>query len=194
MKTRRDIFALLNDEEGIAAIEFAFCVTILLVLFLGSVELTRFVLIIQKVEKTISMITDVTTQVDPNSSPLTSATVQQILSATTDMMKPYAFGAAGFVIVSDITKTGTNNPVINWQYCGGGTRSSISKIGTQNGNAATLPAGFTMNAGEEVVIGEIFYQYSPLTTQTIVPPTTLYRTSVFMPRLGALTSFSSTCP
>lgn len=186
---------MVNNEQGVAAIEFALCVTVLMLFFLGSVELTRYILIVQKLEKTVSMITDVTTQTDPNSAPLTASTMQQIFTATSDMMKPYPFGANGLVIVTDVTKTGTANPVINWQYCnGGGTLSATSAIGTAKGATATLPAGFSMAAGEEVVIGEIFYQFSPITTQEIVPATTVYRTAVFMPRLGALTGFSSTCP
>ncbi len=184
----------MRDERGIAAVEFALCVSVLLMLFLGSVELTRYILVVQKLEKTISMMADVTTQVDPDQAPLSVATMSQILGASQDMMNPYAFGANGFVVITDVTKTGTNNPVINWQYCGGGTLSATSKIGTIKGGLATLPAGFTMNAGEEVVIGEVFYKFSPITTQSIVQATTLYRTAIFMPRLGALTSFSSTCP
>lgn len=186
---------LWHDEHGIAAVEFALCLTVLLVLFLGSVELTRYILITQKLEKTVSMITDVTTQTDPNQAPLSASTMQQILQSTKDMMNPYPFGALGFVIVTDITQAGTNNPIINWQYCNGaGTLAATSKIGTTRLGPATLPTGFAMTAGEEVVIGEIFYKFTPITTQNYVPTTTLYRTSIFMPRLGALTSFVSTCP
>lgn len=188
------ITRLRSDERGIAAVEFALCLTVLFVMFLGSVELTRYILIIQKLEKTVSMITDVTTQVDPHSSPLTTATMSQIMNATTDMMRPYTFGASGFVILTNVTKTGSANPVIDWQYCGGGSLSAVSKIGTTVGSNATLPSGYTMSSGEEVLIGEIFYQFSPITTQSIIPSTTLYRTSIFMPRLGALTDFVSTCP
>lgn len=183
----------LRDQSGIAAVEFALCLTVLLVMFLGSVELTRYILIIQKLEKTVSMMTDVTTQTDPNSTPMTTTIMSEILTASTDMMRPYTFGALGRVVITDVSKTGTANPVIRWQYCGGGTLNATSLIGTTVGGDATLPAGFTMSAGEEVVIGEIFYQFTPITTQNIVPATTLYRTAVFMPRLGALTDFTSSC-
>lgn len=184
-----------KDERGVAAIEFALCVTVLVTLFIGSMELTRYILITQKLEKTVSMITDIVTQTDTNSAPLTTTTMSQIFGATVDMMNPYPAGASVYVILTDVTKTGTANPKINWRYCGGGTLSSgtTSKIGTANGADATLPAGFTMTAGEEVLIGEIFYKFDPITTQTIVPTVTLYRTAIYMPRLGALTTFSSSC-
>lgn len=186
---------LRKDERGVAAIEFALCVTVLVTLFIGSMELTRYILITQKLEKTISMITDIVTQTDTNSAPLSTATMSQIFGATQDMMNPYPAGANVYVILTDVTKTGTANPKINWRYCGGGTLSSgiTSKIGAANGADATLPTGFTMTDGEEVVIGEIFYQFNPITTQSIVPTVTLYRTAIYMPRLGALTTFSSSC-
>jgi len=186
---------VVDNQEGIAAVEFALCLTILLLFFLGSVELTRYILIVQKVEGIAAAVADVTTQADPNSAPLTVSTMSQLLGAAQDMMNPYAFGASGFIIVSDVTQAGANNPVVNWQYCGaGGTLSATSRIGTHNGVAATLPSGFSMVAGEEVVIAEVFYNFTPITVQNIVSSATLYRTAVYMPRLGALTNFSSTCP
>ncbi len=187
--------AIITDERGVAAIEFALCVTVLITLFIGSMELTRYILITQKLEKTVSMITDIVTQTDTNAAPLNSTTMTQIFGATQDMMNPYPAGSSLYVILTDVTKTGSANPKINWRYCGGGTLSSgvTSQIGTANGADATLPAGFTMTAGEEVVIGEIFYLFNPITTQTIVPTVTLYRTAIYMPRLGALTTFSSSC-
>lgn len=184
---------LRHDERGVAAIEFALCVTVLITMFIGSMELTRYILITQKLEKTVSMITDIVTQTDPGSAPLTTTTMQQIFGATVDMMKPYPAGANIYVILTNVTKTGTANPKINWRYCGGGTLSATSNIGTANGADATLPSGFTMTAGEEVLIGEVFYKFDPITTQSIVPSVTLYRTAIFMPRLGALTTFSSSC-
>lgn len=177
-----------------AAMEFALSVTILFVLFLGSVELTRYVLIVQKMEKTVSMIADVTAQADPSSSPLTSSVMSQLFLAGEDMMEPYPAGAYAKIIVTNVTKTGTANPRVNWQYCGGGTLTATSQVGTANGANATLPAGFTMISGEEVLIAEMYYRYSPITTQSIIPASTLYRTAVYMPRLGALTGFSSSCP
>jgi len=186
--------AMARCQQGIAYMEFALSVATLLLLFLGSIELTRYVLTLQKLEKIVNTVADVTTQVDPNTSPLTTSQMSQLMSAVQDMMNPYIFGANGFVIVSDVTQAGSNNPIVNWQYCGGGTLSATSRIGTYKGEAATLPVGFSMIAGEEVVIGEVFYNYVPITSSSLVGNTTMYRTAVYMPRLGALTGFSSTCP
>lgn len=192
--------ALARCEQGVAYIEFAFCLPVLLIMFLGSIEVTRYLLIVQKLEKTVSMLTDVTTQVNPNTGPITATQMSQMFGTAQDMMNPYTFGSSGFVVLTDVTQAGSNNPIVNWQYCGGGTLSAHSAVSGSNsgsqaiGQPATLPSGFSMIAGEEVVIGEIFYAFTPVTTQNAVKAQTLYRTAVFMPRLGALTGFSSTCP
>jgi Flp pilus assembly protein TadG len=196
MHTQKDrSSSLLHSEQGLAFIEFALCLSLLLMMFLGSVEVTRYVLIVQKLEKSVETVANVTTQANPNTSPLTTGQMAQLMSAVQDMMNPYTFGANGLVIVTDITKTGTNNPVVNWQYCGGGTLTAVSHIGTTVGATATLPSGFSMIAGEEAVIAEIFYNYTPIvaTKWTIMGASTIYRTSTFMPRLGVLTGFSSSC-
>jgi Flp pilus assembly protein TadG len=188
------LMSLARREEGVAYMEFALCVSVLLILFIGSVEVTRYVLIIQKLEKVASTVADVTTQANPNTSPLTTTVMSELMSAVQDMMNPYTFGANGLVIVTDVTQAGANNPIVNWQYCGGGTLSATSKIGTTIGGAATLPSGFTMIAGEETVFSEVFYKYTPIfTAQSFTVATTLYRTAVYMPRLGVLTGFSSHC-
>jgi Flp pilus assembly protein TadG len=186
---------LLAHEGGVAYIEFALSLSILLMLFLGSIEVTRYILIMQKLEKAVETVADVVTQADANTDPLTTAQMSALMGAVPDLMNPYTFGTNGLVVVTDISKTGTSNPVINWQYCGGGTLVTTSKLGSTIGGAATLPTGYTMIAGEEVVIAEIFYSYSPIiaSSWTVMTASTIYRTSLFMPRIGALTAFSSHC-
>lgn len=184
-------------EAGLAYVEFALSVSLLMVLFFGAVEVSRCVLILQKLEKTVTTVTDVVTQADANTAPLTTTEMTQLMGTVTDMMSPYTAGATDpniLVIVTDVTKTGTNNPVVNWQYCGGGALSVTSSVGTTIGGTATLPNNFAMTAGEEVVVGEVFYKFKPLLgSNKIIGSFQLYKTSVYAPRLGALTGFSSHC-
>lgn len=189
----------IKAEQGIAAIEFALCLTTLMILFLGSIEISRCFLIIQKLEKTVNTLADVTAQTDPNTSQVTTSQMSQLMSAVYDMMAPYTTGSSDpniLAIVTSVTKNGTNNPVINWQYCGGGGLSVTSKLGKVIGASVTnMPNGFSMNSGEEVIIGEVFYNFSPIIGRNpFLGSFQIYRTAIFMPRLGALTGFSSSCP
>ncbi|HEU5048391.1 MAG TPA: TadE/TadG family type IV pilus assembly protein [Rickettsiales bacterium] len=188
---------LLVREEGLAYLEFALSISLMLMMFMGSVEISRCLLITQKLEKVAASVADVTTQTDPNTGPVTTSQMSQLMSAVTDMMSPYTTGVSDpkiKVIVTDITKTGSNSPVINWQYCGGGALSVNSSLGTTVGSNATLPSGFTMSAGEEVVIGEVYYSFTPIISNNrILGSFRIYRYSIYVPRLGALTGFSSHC-
>ena len=194
----------ISSEEGVAYLEFAISVTFLLLLFLGAVEVSRYVLIVQKIENVASTVADVTTQTDPNTSPLTTSQMSQLMSAVDDMMTPYSHGNNSpdiKVIVSSVTKTGSNNPIINWQYCnGGGSLSANSRITNYTGisaigSNANLPNGFTLNSGEEVIISEVIYNFVPIVlSNNVLGQMQIYKTAIYLPRLGALTAFSSTCP
>jgi Flp pilus assembly protein TadG len=189
---------ILKSESGLAYLEFAIALPILMILFLGSIEISRCFLIIQKVEKTVSTIGDVTAQTDANISPLTTAKMSQLMSAVDDMMSPYSSGANDpkiSTIITNITKTGTASPIINWQYCGGGSLVVNSKLGKIIGSNATMPSGLILVDGEEIIIAEVFYNFTPIIgNNRFLAGFQIYRTAVFMPRLGALTNFTSNCP
>src|SRR5688572_17391883 len=72
---RRLLRRALNENSGIAAVEFALLVPILITLFFGAVEVTRFILVSQKVEKLAHTVADVTAQ----SKTLSTAQLDQLL-------------------------------------------------------------------------------------------------------------------
>ena len=110
-------------------------------------------------------------------------------------MDPFSFNTSSnaYVIISSVTKTGTSNPIVNWQYTTSGSWVQTSQIGT-TGSSATLPNNFTMASGDNVIISEVFYYYTPLLTGmvgNVINSGLLYRIAVFKPRLGALSSIGS---
>lgn len=222
MNLTKHILPFLRCSRGVAYVEFALVAPILILMFVGSIELTRYMLILQKLEKTVSTMTDVVAQTDPRTSQLTTTTMQQLMSAVTDMMVPYSTGSTDpniIVIITDVLAVpdspSTNPPIptVKWQYCGGGgaTLTSLgitSKItpgvkgstaigSTANMSGSSSPygtTGFAMTNNEEVLIGEVYYNYQPIMTNQVIGAKQIYRYATFMPRLGALTSFSSNCP
>lgn len=184
--------------------EFAICLPFLLILFFGSIEVSRYFLAIQKVEKTLDLVTDIVGQADQTSSTqnLTTEGMASIFTIAPEMMMPYEMGARGRVIITSVSMVqvapGDNRAYINWQACGGGTNPATSSFGTASGdkanpNIATLPASFSMQPGEEALLGEIFYNFSPILLQDIIGDVSMSRRVFFVPRLGSLASFDSTC-
>ena len=183
---------LARDASGVAAVEFALVLPVLMLLYLGSVEVARYVLINHKVEKATSTVADVVSQAES----MQTADLQVLLGAIQDFMVPYTFGANGRVIVTSVSQDAdpvTNAARVRWQYCGGGTLTGVaSQVGSVGGNAA-LPTGLSLRQGEDILIAEIYYRFAPLVGSQIIPPTTLHKIAYFRPRLGALSTYTSTC-
>lgn len=185
------IFRIFKDRTGIAATEFAITAPLMLLLSIGGFDLARYMLINQKAEKLAYTVSDVISQSNTN---LTNAQVTQIMNASTQIMLPYPFGTAGVVIVTSVTQTGNysaSNPAkVSWQRTGGGSLSKPSLVGAP-GLTATLPGGLTLNDKDNIIVAEVYYSYSPLFMNYILPSSTVYRTAVFKPRLGALSAAPS---
>jgi len=176
------ISKLLKSECGVAAVEFALGLPLLILLLFGSVEVTRSVLITQKLERVSATLSDVVSQ----SQSATSTQLGQIITAAGQLMLPYDFASDGYAIISSVSKTGTNAPVINWQYKSAGTIQT-SHIGV-SGGVATMPANFTMVDKDTVIVTEVFFNYRPLFASIIYNNGQLYRYSIYKPRLGNLTT------
>jgi hypothetical protein len=174
----------IRNKRGVAAIEFALALPILSGLFFGCLEVTMNILAAQKVEKLASTSADVVAQ----SEVATTAGLTELLSATTDVMTPFDFGADGIVIITSIYRAaGATQSLVNWRYSGGGQLSATSKLGTV-GAVAIMPDGFTLNERENVIVAEVYYKYQPLFPGVLFEEKTLYRLAMFKPRLSALTN------
>lgn len=173
-----------DDNRGLAAMEFALCAPLLFMLFMGSYEISRYILVMLKVEKTAYTVADVVAQ----SSTVSLTQMNQYVSASTQIMLPYPFDSQGRVIVSSVYQTGPTPPsIVRWQYSGGGSLARTSQVGLVNG-AATLPAGMILVDRENIIIAEVYYRYEPYFTLGVLDAQDIYRTAIFKPRLGALTT------
>jgi len=182
---RTKLHHLQRDEQGLAYLEFALALPFLLALLMGSIEVTRYILIAQKLEKTSVTISDLVAQ----SSAASISSLDQISLAAGQVMNPYSFTDQGYVIISSVTKSGTLPPKVIWQYKGAGTWTQNSQVGSPN-LTASLPAGFVMADKENVIVTEVFYRFSPLLTGSVLPLASMYKIAVFRPRLGELTTLS----
>ncbi|MDX2073350.1 MAG: TadE/TadG family type IV pilus assembly protein [Alphaproteobacteria bacterium] len=171
-------------RRGVAATEFAVALPFLLVLMLGGIEISRYVIIHQKLEKVAYTIADVVSQSDT----ITTAQLNQAVIAAATIMEPYDFSPDGVVFISSVYKSGSNAPTVRWQYSGGGALSASSQIGAV-GAVAAMPNGLVLNPSDNVIISEVFYRYQPfLTGGVFADDEDLYKVTIFKPRLGALTT------
>lgn len=194
VKYFRSLLTFKRDQHGLAFLEFAICLPFILALLMGAIEVTRYILIAQKVEKVAVTISDVVSQ----GTTISTSQMNNIVTAAEQVMLPYSFGANGFVIISSVKQNGvpnvSNPPRVSWQYTGGGTWTQASQVGTV-GAVATLPSSVTLNDKDNVIIAEIYYNYAPLIPLNgVITGGSIYKLGLFKPRLGDLSTLSALTP
>ena len=170
------------QERGIAAAEFALTLPIWITMMLGAADGTYFLIVNEKTDRIAYTVTDVVTQYQS----VSIANLNDIVKAAAQLMDPFPFNTNGIVIVSSVYKPAGQNPVIKWQYAGGGTLVKSSRIGT-TGGAPTLPNGLTLNDNDNVIISEVYYNFAPMfVNEHLFTTETLYRIGIYKPRLSPL--------
>lgn len=178
------ILQLLHARDGMAMVEFALLLPMLMVMFYGCIEVTRYILIVQKVEKLAHTTADVTAQ----SKTVTTASLNQLFEATADIMEPFGTGANSRILISSLYRAvGASAATVNWCHRGGGTLTVTSTIGAV-GATPTMPGTFTFNERENVIASQVFYRFTPLISNRFFGTTTVYRSAFYKPRLGLLTA------
>jgi Flp pilus assembly pilin Flp len=183
MIKNRAIQHLLKNERGVAATEFALLLPVLLALLLGTYEMSRFIILNQKIERVAYTVSDVVAQ----QTSITTAQLNDILVAASKIMEPYEFGPNGRVIVTSVYQDVDDGATVRWQYEGGGTLDRDSRIGVVDGDAV-LPGTLTLNDDDNIIIAEVFYNYVPTFTEDYFGTRENYKYAIFKPRFGALTT------
>ncbi len=181
-----------RSERGIAAVEFALVSPILFLLLLGGVEVGRYILVHQKVEKMAYSVSDVVSQLEA----VTSGDVDVVFGAATELMNPYdEYETRGRLFLSSVHKDEDDaDQKIRWQCNGGGSLTAESAVGDpSSGEAAALPGNLELEDDDNVIVAEAFYTYKPVLAWYTIQNITIYKSAMFRPRLGALTSAPG-CP
>jgi len=183
-RIRHFLKTLAADRRGTIAVEMAMTVPVLAGLLLSGIEVTRYVMLNQKLERASTTMADLVSQAET----ISEAGLADLFAAAGMALEPFDLAADGRLVVSSISKTGTAAARVNWQR-GYGAGSGSSAFGTEGGNAI-LPSGFVVRDGENVIVGEAFFDFSPVFTGGTVGATTLYTYAVLRPRFGSLASIN----
>lgn len=174
----------LKSDRGAFAIELGFLAPVLTGLFLGGVEVSRFVLLNQKLERTSISVADLVSQAEV----LTEGDLVNLLEAAASVMAPFTLETAGQVTVTSVSADGGDPAVVRWQRVFG-SEGSPSTVGIE-GADAQLPAPFVVKDGESIIVSEVHYSFAPFILSGLIPSTTLYNRAILRPRYGRLTSIN----
>ena len=167
-------------EAGTLAVELAMSVPVVLALMVAGVEVTRFVLLNQKVERTSATMADLVAQ----SEVLSEAALLNLVGAARHVMTPYPIDTDGRIVVSSLTNPTGTSPRVVWQR-GYGAGGGASHFGVQGG-VAQLPEDFVVRSDENVIAVEVFYDYQPVLATDVLAAGPVYSFALFRPRFSSL--------
>lgn len=172
------------SRRGVAAVEFALTLPIWIMLLLGMSDGAYCLVVNERTDRIAYSVTDIVSQYQT----ITLLNLNDIVQAASQIMNPFVFGGNGVVIVTSVYKPTGLNPIIEWQYTGGGTLAKGSQIGV-TGATPTLPNGLVLNDNDNVIVSEVYYNFTPMfVSEGLFSAGTIYRTAVYKPRLSPLIS------
>jgi Flp pilus assembly protein TadG len=137
-----------GDRRGVAAVEFAMLLPMMLTLYLGSVEVSTGVAVNRKVTLTTRTLADLTSQYTD----VTNADISNILNASSDIMAPYPVSGLS-AVVSEVTLDANGNATVVWSDTLNGTARSV-------GQTVTIPPGLAV-PNTYLILAEVSYSYNP---------------------------------
>jgi Flp pilus assembly protein TadG len=176
---------LRHRDEGIAAVEFAFTLPVLIALCLGGFEVSSYAMLNIKLQHAANAMAELATMDEQ----LPATTLDGMFAAVTQIVAPFPFGNRGTAIVTGVGATAAGAPpVVNWQRVGAGTLTAISTVGAPGG-AATVPNDLPVTPLDSLVVAEVVYDYRPILLG-FVSATMLRKIAYYRPRFGTLPSLS----
>lgn len=170
------IARLWRAEKGVAAVEFALIMPILLILYLGSVDVSQGIQADRKLASVAGTLGDLVAQ---TRSELPVSVLNDYFSASQAIMLPFDGSETSMLLTIVFVDSNGNTSVRASRGANGAT--------PQTNNASyPLPAEITNLArGGYVVVSEAWYSYRPIVgyviTDTSIP---LYKQFFYIPRFG----------
>jgi Flp pilus assembly protein TadG len=148
---------LWQRRDGSALIEFAIAAPVLLTIFVGITEVSRYLLFRDKLQSAATQMLDIINQ----NSNVNQVALDNLFGVLTPMMSPYV-GKEAEIIVTQILKPkddiggSTCAPVALWQY----PPSSNSQVATSQGTVAKT-GDIQLAMGDNLMAIEIYVNYVP---------------------------------
>lgn len=144
-----------HDNSGLAAIEFAFVVPFLLILYMGAAEMSHVLTLDRKVTAIASATADLVAQ----EKDIDNAKMLDIFEATTSMILPYSEAPVSLVVTAIEADPNDGTTTVAWSDAHNGAAKTP-------GASITVPAGL-VEPGGFVVMTEISYVYDPIIGEII---------------------------
>lgn len=169
---------LRRQEQGVAYLEFALAFPFMLLLFVGSIDVTRMVMLHQKMDKAVFTVGDLATQLYAEDGVCNTVDDWE-RTVVRDMIKPFPWDVSGYgfimtSVIGDRNNAGRVVPYREWRYRFQATPAS-SVLGNNNpipmatANGKGIPrflhnpnGGRRLGMDERVIVTEMLYTFEPI--------------------------------
>jgi Flp pilus assembly protein TadG len=182
---------VLHDSRGLAATEFAMIVPMMLVMFLGTVEVSSGVAVNRKVTIIARTLSDLTSQ----STAVGDSDMTNFFAASNGIMWPYSSAPTLATITELYIDPKTSLARVQWSK-GAAPRSQGSTVTIPSGLIGKDSSGNTI-ANQYLIFSEVSYLYKPVIGYVMAKAgVTLSDTSYTRPRQSICVFYGSegTCP
>ena len=182
------------SQRGVAAIEFAIIVPVLLILLLSTFDLGNAIIAYLKVRATTYELAAITNQYGTGSKQISTSTMSAITSATSAVMTPFPSSSTA-ITISQIKATSNTRAKVSWSYSVNGT--ALTRGGTYTG----LPTNMSRHSCNKTypcyfILSQVQYPYTPMFGSYFTGPITLSDSLFVTPRSSECVQYAgvpSTC-
>ncbi len=171
-----------RDRRGVAAVEFALTVPIMLTLYLGGFEASQAVATYRKLADTTSTLANVTAQYTT----MASTDVSTVFNASAQIMSPFPTSSLG-VVLTEITTDNNSNATVTWS-CGYNGSTPLT-----TGANATVPAGM-LAASTSYILVTTSYVFALPTGYAFSNALTMTNQIYMIPRNSSSIPLTTACP
>ena len=175
-------------QRGVAAIEFAMIMPVLLILFLSSFDVGSAIIVYLKVRAATYELGAITNQYGMGSTAqITTSTMSAITGAVSQVMAPYS-STSTIVTISQIKATSASAATVSWSYSVNGTPLTGSYTG--------LPSNMARNTCNNTypcyfILSSVAYPYTPLFGNYMTGSLTLSDTLLVTPRVSKCVQYNN---
>lgn len=161
---RRMLDRMRSNEQGVAAIEFAFIAPLVFTLFVGAVEVSQAFTVDRRVMQVATTTGDLVARADGS---ITQSEMTDIMAVGSYIMLPYSSNNLEMTIRNVTSSPSSATTTKQSWYCtynsnGGGSNTCACTIA-----AYTLPSGL-VSTNDSVVVAEVRYFYTPLLFDSVL--------------------------
>ena len=178
---------LRRDDAGIAAVEFALVMPLLIILYLGSIEAAALFTVDKRVSSLSSTIGDLVAQWDPEKGNLTTgsgSTLSNYMNASIGIMTPYPTTGIQ-IVVSLVQVKNDGSTEVLWSTANAAGTTKTLNVPYDDASIDDTTRMNVVSRGGCVIASEVTYNYLPMLGVVFDTELTLRHTNYFLPRYGS---------